>query len=506
MASDNGASEVEEQENLSIEEQVQRLNSQNRDLKKKLDRINAERTQKTIQTARMMRESLSQFGGERDLSEVFGYKQRIDFDDLIVKFRTNPLARAIVLKPVITTWKGRPDIVEVNEKGEELADEEKSDFESDVQKLIKNLDLWEVFLRADVLSRIGRYGVILIGTGDLTATSDFARELPDDELAGPEMVNYLTPFHYGDADIAELVDNVADPRFGQIKRYGIFNEVPQTTKETSESDDSEEDEFDIEAHYTRVIHIAENALTDDVLGTPALEPVFNYLMDMDKVIGSAAESFYQMAKPNLQFDVDPEAEDVDWDKLNEDIDAFMMDYLRSLRTQGVDVERIGGEAVDPEPAFNVISQMISTGTPMNKRTLFGNLTGERASTEDRRQFQDRIRTRREHHVTPNIIRSTIGRLMDKGAVTEARYKVEWPEIDPLNELEESKVNLNKAKTAQAAAPLGDTNQIFDNIDEARELVGLGLSDIEAPEAPEDLTESEQRDQVVGDLTGEGNEE
>ena len=96
--------------------------------------------------------------------------------------------------------------------------------------------------------------------------------------------------------------------------------------------------------------------------------------------------------------------------------------------------------------------------------------------------------------------------MDKGAVTEARYKVEWPEIDPLNELEESKVNLNKAKTAQAAAPLGDTNQIFDNIDEARELVGLGLSDIEAPEAPEDLTESEQRDQVVGDLTGEGNEE
>ena len=54
-------------------------------------------------------------------------------------------------------------------------------------------------------------------------------------------------------------------------------------------------------HASRVIHVAEDILDDEVYGIPRLEPLYNYLDDLLKVVGGSAEMFWLDAKRRLVF-------------------------------------------------------------------------------------------------------------------------------------------------------------------------------------------------------------
>ena len=43
--------------------------------------------------------------------------------------------------------------------------------------------------------------------------------------------------------------------------------------------------FNRKVHWTRVIHIAESTLENPIYGIPRLRPVYNRLMDIEKVTG-----------------------------------------------------------------------------------------------------------------------------------------------------------------------------------------------------------------------------
>ena len=48
---------------------------------------------------------------------------------------------------------------------------------------------------------------------------------------------------------------------------------------------------EVKFHWTRVIHIADNLLSSEYIGTPAMLPVANDLQDIKKIYGASGEGY-----------------------------------------------------------------------------------------------------------------------------------------------------------------------------------------------------------------------
>ena len=57
----------------------------------------------------------------------------------------------------------------------------------------------------------------------------------------------------------------------------------------------------INVHYSRVIPLAEGALDSEIDGISSIEPVFNRLLDWEKVVGGSSEAVYQNANTPICF-------------------------------------------------------------------------------------------------------------------------------------------------------------------------------------------------------------
>jgi hypothetical protein len=125
-----------------------------------------------------------------------------------------------------------------------------------------------------------------------------------------------------------------------------------------------------------------------------------------------------------------------------------------LRTQGMDVESLGGEDIDPSPVIDANVEAISAQTGIPQSVLKGNETGERATTEDLKEWYGKVQERREQHVTPSIVRALLDRLIDVGVLDAPQggsYEIEWPPLAETSEEDMATIQLNRSKTAKNLA-------------------------------------------------------
>ena len=61
-----------------------------------------------------------QFGGKRDLYEVFGYKKVLRFEDYLAKYTRQNVAKRIVNAPADATWRNTPEITFTDDVGVQL--------------------------------------------------------------------------------------------------------------------------------------------------------------------------------------------------------------------------------------------------------------------------------------------------------------------------------------------------------------------------------------------------
>jgi hypothetical protein len=92
--------------------------------------------------------------------------------------------------------------------------------------------------------------------------------------------------------VARYETDPANERFGEPASYYIRSQTPGSTF------------LNFEVHHSRVIHIAEGCLEDNVFGTPTLEAVFNLFDDLAKITGGGAEAHWLRANAGLHLDVD----------------------------------------------------------------------------------------------------------------------------------------------------------------------------------------------------------
>lgn len=403
------------------------------------------------------------FGGARDEYEILGYDRIISNKQYRDEYARGGIAGRIVDVMPDATWRGDPAF--------EIIEDEDPEKDTEFEKAWKDLEvkhqICSKFLRVDKLSRLSTYAVLLIG-----APGTLDSELP--KAKSPNDLLYLMPFSGGggpgalrpqsmmsalDADctIDELETDPKNPRFGLPKTYRL--------KRT----DISSPELQVPVHWTRILHVAEDLLDDDVFGQPALERVWNLLIDLRKVTGGGAEAFWLRANQGVHLDVDkdmalPALKDT-LEELKKQAETYKHQLDRWMRTRGVKATILGSDVANfANPADAVITQIAgSKGIP--KRILTGSEMGELASSQDRENFKDLINGRQSRHAAP-LVRQLVDRLIKYAYIPTPKkgpreYQVVWPHIQALTEQERSAGAKDWAATAVGGEPVFTDAEIRD---------------------------------------------
>jgi hypothetical protein len=257
---------------------------------------------------------------------------------------------------------------------------------------------------------------------------------------------FLSAFHQGHAEILSVDNNTQSPRFGLPEMYKITLSDQNIQRGTN----------DVEVHWTRLIHVAEDTLEDDVFGRPALERVWNLLIAIDKIGHGSAEMFWQNVAGmiHLNVDADVEVEPGSLSALSKKVEEALHGVRRLIQTRSADLDIVGGGTPDPRGAFIVLSSLVAASTRIPKRILFGSEQGQLASGMDEMNFLGRIIERQSSFAEPQIVRAFVDRLMLVGALKEQEYEIVWPSLLQLTDLQEAEILERRARSLRNISDAG----------------------------------------------------
>lgn len=366
------------------------------------------------------------FSGERDLYGVLGYPRHIRPLDYIAMYERGGIASRIVDAFPDATWSQEPEIIEDGERKD-------TRFELAIDYLKEKKRLFHYMARADKLCGLGRYSILILGTND---AMDLAQPLQH-----ADQLNWLLPVSEAFAEITRWTDDPFSPEFGKPEAYRVtFGSVEDTTKPNTVR----------EVHASRVIHIAEDPLQDDVFGKPRLRAVYNHLIDLQKVAGGSAEMFWLGARQGMVFEADENAsfDATEIERLEDQAEEFQHQLRRLLTSQGGKWRSL--EAHDPKPQENadLLLSLVSGTAGIPKRILIGAEAGQLASSQDITSWLSRILERRINFVEPVVIRRTIDRLIALGVIpppADGTYEIRWTEETGISQNEAADIALKKTQ-------------------------------------------------------------
>lgn len=389
------------------------------------------------------------FNGDRNLHQVLGYKSMgsLEYRDFKARYYRQDIANRIIKAYPEATWSQAPTVKEDDE------DETQTPFEQDWGSLSTRLPLLTLLERADILNNMGQYSVLFLGL----SRQAVGLEQPARPVSGPDDVLYVTPYSEEWATIERFDGNPASPTFGQPLLYrinfgrngggrGARAALPVSSAMV---------------HASRVIHIAEDCLDDDVYGVPRLEPIYDRLDDVLKVIGGSAEMFWKDAKRRLVLNLADTAQipPLEEARIEEHVDQYMHGLRDFLRVQGMDVTNLAGNVPRSDFLVAVLLDVIAGATGIPKRLLMGSERGELASTQDEAAWLQRIARRQQRFAEPQMLRALIDRLIGLRALRAPvqPYQVEWPNLKSLSEEQRATIAQQTATAINTyASGLGNT--------------------------------------------------
>jgi uncharacterized protein len=383
------------------------------------------------------------FAGARDYFDVLGYPKALSIDAYWSKFERDPLGGRIVEFPPAETWRDTPTVKDGRDK-DALDD---TAFAKSWADFAERMRVYHYCKRVDTLCGIGRFGVLLIGVA-----GDSNLEVEVTRVPSLDSILYLRPYGEPSVDVAEFETDPASPRFGLPRIYNLSVGDPNSTISGGASLPSQK----IRVHTSRVIHVAEGLLENEVYGMPRLQRVYNLLDDILKLVGGSAEASWLLMRKGFVLNIDPEAQPTPEQTadIKEQFDEYGHGMRRFMTTQGVNVSDLGSEVVDPTGPFGVIISLISAATGIPQRILLGSERGELASSQDGANWAGHIASRQLNFAEPAILRPLIDRLMSWGALPKPNaknYTVVWDALFELNDQERALIGSTWADAIQKLA-------------------------------------------------------
>lgn len=282
------------------------------------------------------------FGGKRDLYKALGYERRLKPKDYRWRYKRNAIAARIVEALPKATWRGT---VKLTEDGN---NEQNTEFEQATRDLAR-LKLWSTFVRADIVAGLCRY---------IGARGELYTPLP--ELRSPDDVFFLSVLGEADINIDRFVEDPLDERFGLPLLYSS-GRMSKNIKDRRK------------IHWSRMIHVADGCLDDEVHGTPRMERSWNLLDDLEKVSGGGSEAFWLRAHQgyvaNIDKDVKLSPEQLT--DLHKQVEEFAHQLRRTVGQRGTKLTALGSDVARFGDQVEAILTQISGGSGIPKRVLTG---------------------------------------------------------------------------------------------------------------------------------------
>ena len=479
---------------------------------RRFDRFMSDITTNAVRSLRVM---TGQADDERrNINDECGYPEDISsitptaYRDM---YRQFSIANRVVSLMPQQCWQVFPTVFEA-ESPTVLTEFEKSwnEVSSDLQgeswaNRSENPSIWQYIKRADRLSGIGHFGIILLGIDDdkdlrepvdgLVEEGSVASEIGENDDGNPIFTNvrvahykitpnnivsnaaeikrklvYLKIFDESDVDVQEFEGNVNSPRFGQPIRYSItFNSeshhsglnMPTATHDV---------------HWSRVIHITDDPDGDDVFVPPRLRAVWPHVLDLRKVYGGDAEGYWKNVDGMISLETHPQLGGdvvVDDDALKDMMEESMNGMQKWWRLIGMHANRLAPSISDPTPHIEIATTAICIQLGCPKRIFMGSERGELASGQDGKHWNEAKQARRQNIITPRMIYPFIDRLILLGLLPEpkAGYNAVWPEIDTLSPEEKADV-AKKLTEALALYTRGDVETVMELVDYLVRIIGM----------------------------------
>lgn len=364
------------------------------------------------------------------LYQEFGYPVDLCFDDFYRAYRRNAVAGAAVKRMVEGCWEDFPEIYE----GDKTKDATKlSPWDKRINKLLKGC--WKPIKGADRRNLIGRYSALLLQLKDNKSWSEPVDKAVVTRLNERALVKMIPAWEAQLEPVAWDSDESSET-FGDVKMYS-FTELPVDNARSPQPGRI------INVHPDRVIILAEGADDDSLYsGKSLLEEGFNKLLDIEKVSGGASEGFLKNASRQLNYSFGEktnfsalakalgvpegqlaEALDMQVRRLNDSTDSA------SFMQEGK-AEVLSVTASDPEPTWRTALNEFCATLPMPVKILIGMQTGERASTEDAKDWA-KTRMSRRNGFLSEVITSLIVRFWTLGIIPVAKGEeitVGWSDL------------------------------------------------------------------------------
>lgn len=352
-----------------------------------------------------------------DLYRALDFPETITYDDYLQRYKRQDIANRVVKAPVAGTWKDIPKIYET-------VDEETA-FEKAWDDLSVTLDLYNHFYKLDLLASIGRFALLYLGLDDATD--------PSVPAGKSKRISFVTPIPENRIDIYSWENDISSPRYGYPSSYQV-----SIDNETSSSGMTRL------IDWTRVIHVAEDTIENDVYGCPAMEKIYNRLVGLDKLAGGSPEMYWRGARPGYTAHSTENAiiTDEGLKQLKSELSDFVNNLNRFIFAEGIKVTPMSPQVVSPKEHVDTQLQLISAATRIPTRILIGSERGELASTQDERAWLNYLEERRESVAAGKIIRPFIDRMISFGILPEPKsgeYFISWDPLVVLSEKEKAEI-------------------------------------------------------------------
>jgi hypothetical protein len=287
---------------------------------------------------------------------------------------------------------------------------------------------------------------------------------------------YLRAFDESLVDVVSYESDRTNHRYGMPTMYSITLNDPMGSSHGGAGYDITQ----VKVHWTRVIHVADNLGSSEIFGRPRMRPVFNRLLDLDKLYGGSAEMYWKGAFPGYLFSSDPALKgDVNWNitTIRNQIEQYFNGLQRYAAVKGMQTSSLAPQVVDPTPQINTQIEAICILMGIPKRIFMGSERGNLASTQDENAWNDRLKYRQSTYVTPRIVVPFVDRLIWMGVLPEPKgYSVFWPDLATMTGAEKADIAGKRTK-AMADYVGGNVESIMTPFDFITRI--LGFSEEEA---------------------------
>lgn len=330
--------------------------------------------------------------------------------------------------------------------------------------------VWEYLTRADILSGIGYYGVMLLGFDDVKSNADLAK--PVQKASYPRRnLNFIRCFPESLAAINAMEADQSSPRYGQPVSYNLTFTDPRWSPGTGRGVQSTVSSV----HWSRIIHVADCLGSSEIFGTPRMQQVLYRLLDLRKLLSGSAEMYWQGAFPGIALKTIPQLgpnAKVNKEQIREMMENYANGLQRYLTLLGLEASTLAPTVVDPSAQIErqIEAICILLGCPV--RIFKGSERGELASSQDDKAWNDRLLYRQQNYITPRLIVPFVDRLIEFGVLPEPKeYCVWWPDLTSKSDDEKATV-AQKAAAALTAYVAGGVSSLVPPLAFLTEFMGL----------------------------------